>query len=164
MNKKSETILIASDHAGVSLKAEIQNRLTQWKWKDLGPLNGNSVDYPDFAKLLAERIASGEASRGILICGSGIGMSIAANKIPGIRAAVVYNTTTARLSREHNDANVLCLGSRFIAPEYGTELAKTWLESIFAGDGRHRRRIRKICELEAKFTNEKSTKKSNEKQ
>ncbi|MGZ3689136.1 MAG: RpiB/LacA/LacB family sugar-phosphate isomerase, partial [Bdellovibrionota bacterium] len=98
------------------------------------------------------KIASGEAEKGVLVCGSGIGMSIAANKVPGVRAAVVENPVAARLSREHNDANVLCLGSRFVAPEYGAEITRVWLETPFSNDGRHKARVEKIARLEKKFT------------
>ncbi|MCM2321694.1 MAG: ribose 5-phosphate isomerase B [Oligoflexia bacterium] len=145
-------VLIASDHAGIELKAAIQTALPEWRWEDLGPINGGRVDYPDFAEKLATRISNGEAHLGILICGSGIGMSIAANKINGVRAAVVENPVSARLSREHNDANVLCLGSRFIAPAYGAEIARVWLETPFSNDDRHRGRLDKIQKLEKKRT------------
>lgn len=144
----TKRVLIASDHAGVQLKDAIQQALSDWLWDDLGPINGMKVDYPDFAEKLATAVANGGAAQGILICGIGIGMSIAANKIPGIRAAVVENPVAARLSREHNDANVLCLGSRFIAPEYGAEIARIWLETPFSEDSRHRVRIEKISQLE----------------
>src|SRR5207237_408489 len=117
-------VLIASDHDGVELKAKIKKLLPDWQCDDLGPVGTERVDEPDLAEHLGKKISCGEARQGILICGSGIGMSIAANKIPGIRAAVTENPVAARLSREHNDANVLCLGSRFIAPEYGAEIAK----------------------------------------
>src|SRR5690349_18102514 len=99
----SKHVLIASDHAGVDLKAAIQKLLPDHEWQDLGPVNHARVDYPDYAERLSRKISQGEASRGVLICGSGIGMSIAANKIDGIRAAVVENASAARLSREHND-------------------------------------------------------------
>ena len=145
---KGKKILIASDHAGVELKSSIQKSLPEYEWMDLGPTTGSRVDYPDFAEKLGARIAGGEAEFGILICGSGVGMSIAANKITGIRAALVENPVAARLSREHNNANVLCLGSRFIAPEYGAEIAKTWLETPFSNDNRHNGRIQKISKLE----------------
>jgi ribose 5-phosphate isomerase B len=148
MTKKR--VLIASDHAGVALKAAIQKALPSWEWEDLGPLDTNRVDYPDFARLLAEKITSQHATQGVLICGSGIGMSISANKMPGIRAALVENPVAARLSREHNDANVLCLGSRFIAPEYGAEIVELWLETPFSNDPRHQARIAKITQLEEK--------------
>ena len=112
------------------------------------------MDYPDFAAELATRITRGEASRGILICGSGIGMSIAANKIAGIRAALVENPIAARLSREHNDANVLCLGARFVAPEYAAEIARAWLKTPFSRRPRRRRhaaRVEKIAKIESRF-------------
>ncbi len=142
-------ILIASDHAGFELKQAIKSLLKQHTWIDLGPINGSdTVDYPDFAETLGRKIANGEAARGILICGSGIGMSIAANKISGIRAALVENPVSARLSREHNDANVLCLGSRFVAPAYGAEIAMTWLETPFSGAPRHCQRVEKIAALD----------------
>ena len=140
-------ILIASDHAGFEMKAAVQRLLPEHQWEDLGPLDAARVDYPDFAEKLARRVAT-EGIRGILICGSGIGMSIAANKVAGVRAALVGNPVAARLSREHNDANVLCLGSRFIAPEYGAEIVETWLSTPFTDDIRHRARIAKITHLE----------------
>jgi ribose 5-phosphate isomerase B len=143
-------ILIASDHAGFELKQEIQKQLKNVNWLDLGPMNTDRVDYPDFAQTLGEKIALGEATQGILICGSGIGMCIAANKIAGIRAAVVENPVAARLSREHNDANVLCLGSRFIAAEYGAEIVRVWLETPFSNEERHTKRVQKIRKLEQK--------------
>ena len=143
-----QSVLIASDHAGVALKAAIQKALPGWNWEDLGPSVTERVDYPDFAQILSEKVASGRAKFGVLICGSGIGMSIAANKVPGIRAALVENPVAARLSREHNDANVLCLGSRFIAPEYGAEIVETWLNTPFSNDSRHQGRITKITRLE----------------
>ena len=143
-------ILIASDHAGIALKAEIQSKLSNWTWMDLGPLESQFVDYPDYAEILGTKIIEGEADQGILICGSGIGMSIAANKIEGIRAAVVENPIAARLSREHNDANVLCLGSRFIAPEYGLEIVQVWLNTAFSQNPKHITRIEKVRQIEAK--------------
>lgn len=144
----SRRILIASDHAGVGLKTEIQKSLPDFHWEDLGPMELSRVDYPDYAQLLGEKIRSGKADEGILICGTGIGMSIAANKIEGIRAAVVENPVAARLSKEHNDANVLCLGSRFIAPEYGVEIVQTWLNTPFSNDPRHLKRLEKVRALE----------------
>lgn len=152
-NPPKRRVLIASDHAGIELKQAIQKHLGEVEWMDLGPMQlGQRVDYPDYAELLATRVASGEFKQGILICGSGIGMCIAANKIAGVRAAVVENPVAARLSREHNDANVLCLGSRFIAPEYGAEIAQTWLETPFSDDARHQTRLQKIATLEKKGT------------
>ena len=149
MSKQTgKPIVIASDHAGLSLKAEIQKNLTQWPWLDLGPLNSDRVDYTDFAQLLGHKITDGEADFGVLICGSGIGMSIAANKIAGIRAANVENPVAARLSREHNDANVLCLGSRFIGVEYRIEMTQVWLSTSFSQEQRHILRVKKIRLLE----------------
>ncbi len=149
---KAPRIYIASDHAGVALKAAIQKLLPGYDWQDLGPIDGNhKVDYPDMAEAVGLKMAAaGSDARGILICGSGIGMSISANKIPGVRAALVENPVSARLSREHNDANVLCLGSRFIAPEYGAEIAKIWLETPFSEDERHDVRVKKIANMEKK--------------
>jgi ribose 5-phosphate isomerase B len=145
---QNKPILIASDHAGNALKTAIQKHLPEWKWMDIGPFEEKRVDYPDFAQLLSQKIHQGEAELGILICGSGIGMSIAANKMPGIRAALVDNESAARLSKEHNNANVLCLGSRFVAPEYGVEIVKSWLETPFSEEPRHQQRLEKIRSLE----------------
>lgn len=148
-------ILIASDHAGLLLKSALKKSLTQWIWNDLGPFNSENVDYPDFAELLGQQIASGDAEQGILICGSGIGMSIVANKVPGVRAAVVENPVSARLSREHNDLNVLCLGSRLLGPEYAIEIAKVWLSTPFSADPRHIKRIEKIHSMDHFLKNRK---------
>ncbi|MFN9115699.1 MAG: ribose 5-phosphate isomerase B [Bacteroidota bacterium] len=141
-------ILIASDHAGVELKDSIQRLLPDLQWEDLGPEEDARVDYPDYAAKVAQRVASVHAMHGLLICGSGIGMSIAANKFAGVRAAVVENPIAAKLSREHNDANILCLGARFLAPEYAAEIVRTWLDTAFAGDPRHTHRVQKITQLE----------------
>lgn len=141
-------ILIASDHAGVDLKEALQRLLPELQWEDLGPEDADRVDYPDYAAKLAARVSSGHVMHGVLICGSGIGMCIAANKFPNVRAAVVENPIAARLSREHNDANVLCLGARFVAPEYAAEIIRTWVNTAFTGDPRHSARIQKINQLE----------------
>lgn len=142
-------ILIASDHAGTALKKALQEQLSDVNWKDLGPASSESVDYPDYAKKLCQQLKKmGPEARGILICGSGIGMSISANKVKGIRAALVENPVAARLSRQHNDANVLCLGSRFLAPEYAAEIVMAWLDTPFSGDKRHIARMKKIAKLE----------------
>lgn len=151
MNSASKKVLIASDHAGFDLKQALQKAIPEWEWLDLGPKDTSRVDYPDFAETLARKVAAGEAQQGILICGSGIGMSIAANKVNGVRAAVVENPLSARLAREHNNANVLCLGARFLAPDYASVIAKVWLETPYdskAGGGRHQERIEKISKLE----------------
>jgi ribose 5-phosphate isomerase B len=143
----SKPILIAADHAGVELKAALQKLLSNHKWEDLGPAaTSPSVDYPDYAEKLARLVASGDRL-GILICGSGIGMSIAANKIPGVRAALVENPVSARLAREHNEANVLCLGARFVAPHYAAEIIRAWLEAAPSTDERHLNRVKKLNSL-----------------
>ncbi len=141
-----QTLLIASDHAGLELKTSLQKLLPQYKWQDCGPTKDGKVDYPDYAELLAKKITP--TALGILICGSGIGMSIAANKIPGIRAAVVENPIAAKLAREHNHANILCLGARFTAPEYAAEMIKAFTEAQPSTDPRHENRIKKISTLE----------------
>lgn len=143
-------VLIASDHAGVDLKTAIQKLLKDVEWMDLGPVNTARVDYPDYAERVAAKVSSGEAKRGVLICGSGIGMSIAANKVSGVRAALVENPVAARLAREHNDANILCLGARFLAPEYAAEIIEAFLKTPFSGDPRHTGRVLKIHALEDK--------------
>ena len=147
--KNASKIAIASDHAGLTLKSEIQKRLQNFHWIDLGPNSIESVDYPDYAEKLGTELQKGTADLGILICGSGIGMCISANKMSGIRAALCENPTSAFLSRQHNDANVLCLGARFLAPEYATEIAERFLESPFSQNERHQKRIEKIAKLKS---------------
>lgn len=138
-------LLIASDHAGVELKEAIAEVLRDSGKVvvDLGPSETNSVDYPDFAHLLTTRLTAGDAPLGILICGTGIGMSMAANRVPGVRAALVSEPVSARLTRLHNDANVLCLGARMIGPELAMACVEAFLETDFdpGDDGRHQRRI-----------------------
>jgi ribose 5-phosphate isomerase B len=146
-----KVVLIASDHAAVELKSRLQALLPQWKWQDLGPLNSDRVDYPDFAEKVALKISKGEALQGILICGSGIGMCIAANKFPEVRAAVVESVASAKLSKEHNDANILCLGARLTPEANAVEIIRAWLETPFSKDSRHVARIQKISALESKY-------------
>ena len=141
------TLLIASDHAGVELKASLQKLLPDYDWRDLGPMTKDRVDYPDFAEKLSKEIQKNTASQGVLICGTGIGVAIAANKLHGIRAATVENPVSARLACEHNDANVLCLGARILAPEYAAEIVEAWLHAKFA-NGRHTGRVEKIRKIE----------------
>ncbi len=138
-------VCIASDHAGFLLKNNIKNLLIDNNIStiDLGPLNNKSVDYPDFAKKVSNRIKSGKSDVGILVCGSGTGMAITANKIKGIRAAVCYNFKSTRLSRQHNNANIISLGSRLINKKDAFKLISIFLETKFEG-GRHLRRIKKI--------------------
>ncbi len=142
-------IAIASDHAGFRAKEELKKFLAGMGHEvtDFGTFSEDSCDYSDFAFKVAKAVASGEAERGILICGTGIGMSIAANKVKRVRAAVCWNRETAKLSREHNDANVLCLGARMLGIEEIKEIAKAWLSAEFE-KGRHERRVRKIREFE----------------
>jgi ribose 5-phosphate isomerase B len=139
------TVLLAADHAGYDLKQDLASHLTDLGWEpaDLGTDSADSVDYPDFAHRLAEAIESGRAERGILVCGAGIGMSIAANRHPGVRAANCLDERMAALAREHNDANVLCLGSRLLDPDQAKKILWTFLETPFGG-GRHGRRVEKI--------------------
>ncbi|MFM2130379.1 MAG: hypothetical protein RL477_1925 [Pseudomonadota bacterium] len=141
----SETVVIAADHGGVELKSLLSAdlRARGLGVLDLGTNSSDSVDYPDFAQALAAAIRDGRARRGILICGSGIGMSIAANRFPEIRAALVHDHLSARLCRQHNDANVLCLGGRLIGPEVARDCLAAFLDTEFEG-GRHARRVAKL--------------------
>jgi ribose 5-phosphate isomerase B len=140
---------LACDHGGFELKEELKAFLksTGVEPVDMGSFNEESVDYPDFGVLVAEQVSRGELERGILICGTGIGMSIVANKFPGVRAALANDLYSARCSREHNDANILVIGGRMIGREVAREIVKVWLSTPFAG-GRHQQRIDKIKALE----------------
>jgi ribose 5-phosphate isomerase B len=140
-----ETILIGSDHAGFSLKTFLKEVMEQdgLQVVDVGCAADISCDYPDYARLLCERIQSGEAVRGVLICGTGLGMSMAANRFKGIRAALCTSEYQARMSRAHNDANVLIIGGRVTGVEMAVSILRTWLETSFEG-GRHQRRIDRI--------------------
>lgn len=142
------TLVLGSDHAGVELKRFLQDNLTECDCVDVGPSSSMSVDYPDFAhKACREVLEDPDLRLGVLICGSGIGMSMAANRMDGIRAALVENPYSARLAREHNHANVLCLGARILAPAYALEIVRTWLTAIPSLDERHLSRIRKITPI-----------------
>ena len=140
-----ETIALASDHAGVELKAALKAALAERGFEplDLGTHDAASVDYPDMADALAATIAEGRAARGVLICGTGIGISIAANRHKGVRAALCHDSTSARLCRQHNDANVLALGARLIGVEVAKDCLATFLATPFEG-GRHQRRVDKL--------------------
>ena len=140
---------LACDHGGFELKEELKNFLKSLGVEpiDMGTFNEDSVDCPDFGVLVAEKVSRGELEKGILICGTGIGMSIVANKFPRIRAALANDLYSSRCSREHNDANILIIGGRIIGKELAKEIVKVWLETPFAG-GRHRRRLEKIEALE----------------
>ncbi len=141
-------IAIASDHGGYALKQELLRHLEKQgvEFKDFGCYSEASCDYPAYAKAVAGAVKSGEAEKGILICGTGIGMSIAANKVPGIRAAAVSDCFTAKATREHNDANILCLGGRTVGPELALMIADIFLTTPFSGAERHARRIAQIEE------------------
>jgi ribose 5-phosphate isomerase B len=145
-------IVIGSDHAGFELKEDLRTYLKEQnvEVEDLGVLSEAPVDYPDIGAVVAEKVAQGEFERGILICGSGIGMSVVANRFAGVRAALCHDLYTARMSREHNDANVLVLGGRLTGKGLAREILKIWLESKFQG-GNHQRRLEKIQSLEKKI-------------
>ncbi|MBU0505296.1 MAG: ribose 5-phosphate isomerase B [bacterium] len=147
MDKK--TISIASDHAGVILKQNIVNHLINngYLVKDHGPMDENRVDYPDYAKLVALDVQNNQASCGILVCGSGIGMAITANKFRGVRAASIVDTWSVEMTRKHNDLNVLCLGARVLEKEQAFEIIDIYLKTEFEG-GRHSDRLAKIAAFE----------------
>jgi len=144
-------IAIASDHGGWELKQHLKGILEEMgvAYEDLGSLECQTVDYPDLALLAAEAVAAGQFSRGILVCGTGIGMSIAANKVKGIRAALCHDIFSAKAARQHNDSNILALGERVIGKGLAGEIMKIWLTSEFEG-GRHQKRVEKIGEIEGK--------------
>ncbi|MCB5251092.1 MAG: ribose 5-phosphate isomerase B [Candidatus Cloacimonadales bacterium] len=139
-------IAIGSDHAGFEMKEAIKAHLERLKieYNDYGTYNTDSMDYPDTGKAVANAVAEGKEDRGILICGSGIGMSIVANKVKGIRAALCYSSEIAKLSREHNDSNILVLAGRFTSRQDAKEMVKVWIDTPFSNDPRHIRRIEKI--------------------
>lgn len=145
-------IAIGCDHGGVELKEEIKKYLFEagYETKDFGTNSNESCDYPDYAILVAEAVAAKEFNFGILICGTGIGIGIAANKIPGIRAALCSDTFSAHATREHNDANILTIGQRVVGPGLALDIVKTFLNTKFEG-GRHQNRIDKISEIEKKY-------------
>ena len=141
----SERILIASDHAGFELKEKLERALGQLGYdvQDLGTDSSESTDYADYAHPLAQKVSAGEVQRGVLLCGTGLGMSYTANRYPHVRAAVAWNPEIAKLAREHNDSNVLVVPARFVSEELGIAILKTWLDTPFEG-GRHARRVDKI--------------------
>jgi ribose 5-phosphate isomerase B len=142
-------VAISSDHGGNNLRKEIIELLKELniEFEDFGPETADSVDYPDYAMPVAEGVASGKFDRGILICGTGIGMSIVANKVKGVRCALVHDVFSAKATRCHNNSNVLAMGERVIGPGLAREIVETWLNTDFEG-GRHERRVNKIAELE----------------
>lgn len=146
-------VAIGADHGGFELKQQLAGHLRDWGYTvlDLGTNSAEAVDYPDFAEAVAGSVARGDAWRGVVIDSAGIGSSIAANKVPGARAALCYDKATARNSREHNDANVISLGARLLPAETAREILAVWLETPFAG-GRHQRRVDKIIAIEKRHT------------
>jgi ribose 5-phosphate isomerase B len=146
MNTK---IALAADHAGYEEKEKLKKTLDEMgvTYEDFGTVSTDSVDYPDYARKVGEAVAGGAFDRGVLVCGSGTGMAIAANKVPGVRAAVAWNEEIARLARQHNDTNVLSVAARYTPPEEIEKIVKAWLETDFDG-GRHQKRVDKIGEIE----------------
>ncbi|MEN2767287.1 ribose 5-phosphate isomerase B [Ornithinibacillus xuwenensis] len=138
-------VIVSGDHAGMTIRNEVKSLLEEMgiEYEDTGCSCETSVDYPDYALPAAERVANGEFDRGILICGTGIGMSIAANKVNGIRCALTHDVYSAQLTRQHNDSNMIALGERVIGPGLAREIVKTWLKTDFDG-GRHANRLDKI--------------------
>ncbi|WAC08276.1 MAG: ribose 5-phosphate isomerase B [Thermodesulfobacteriota bacterium] len=145
-------VILASDHRGYQLKDSLKKFLEEKKieFLDVGTFSADSVDYPDFAMLAAEKVSRGDYDRGILICGSGIGMCIVANKFTGVRAALCHDVFTAEMSRKHNDSNMLVLGADVMNEELARKILLVWLETRFDG-GRHLRRIQKISEIESRL-------------
>lgn len=146
-----KTIAIASDHAGREMKEDLKEFLESIDVDvvDMGVNDDKSVDYPDYGIPLAEKVSKGEVPRGVLVCGTGIGMSILANKFKGVRAALVNDVFTARMAKEHNNANILVIGGRVVGKGLAREMLKTWIDAKFEG-GRHQSRLDKITELEKK--------------
>lgn len=147
---KKEIIAIGGDHSSPALKADIIQALQSWSYEvvDCGTYSTEAVDYPDIAKTVCQKVVNNECQRGIVICGTGIGISVASNKIKGIRCALCSEGYSARMSREHNNSNVLALGARTIGVELALEIVKIWMESEFDGAERSCRRVNKIMELE----------------
>ena len=142
-------IALASDHAGYTEKERLKGVLEGLgvEFDDLGTVSEESVDYPDYARKVAEQVAEGRVEQGVLVCGSGTGMAITANKVPGVRAAVAWSEETARLARQHNDANVLAIGARTTPPDDIPKIVRAWFGAEFQG-GRHAARVEKISEVE----------------
>ncbi len=142
-------IALASDHAGYAEKEHLKALLNDLgvEFEDLGTVSEDSVDYPEYARKVAEKVSHGEVEQGLLVCGSGTGMAIAANKVAGVRAAVAWTPEIARLAREHNDANVLSIGARVTPPEDIEKIVRAWFDAKFDG-GRHERRVEEITKIE----------------
>jgi len=151
--KSARIVAIGADHGGFELKEQLKAYLRDWGYKflDVGTDSAAAVDYPDFAEAVGNAVARGDAWLGVVLDSAGIGSSIAANKVPGVRAALCYDRATVRNSREHNDANVLTLGAKLISPEAAREILAVWLATPFAG-GRHQRRVDKIRSIEERHS------------
>lgn len=141
-------VAIGSDHAGFVLKEYLRDALPGHEFLDLGTFSTSSCDYPSIAQRVAQSVLVGDADTGILVCGTGVGMSMAANKVSGIRAAVCSEPYSARLTRLHNDANILCLGARVVGEGLAEEIVGAWLNTAFSGEDRHQRRIDQVMALE----------------
>lgn len=148
-------IALAADHGGFTLKETIKKQLEKLGHDahDFGTYSEESVDYPDYGIKVAEAVARGEFERGILVCGTGLGMSIVANKVPGIRCALLHDTFSAQATREHNNTNVMAMGARVIGPGLAELIVETWLNTEYAG-GRHQKRLDKIADIEARYGKE----------
>jgi ribose 5-phosphate isomerase B len=153
-----ERIPIASDHAGFELKERLRDALSEMGYEvtDIGTHGTASTDYPDYAHPLAQQVSEGQVERGVLMCGTGLGMSYVANRYPGVRAAVAWTPEIAALARQHNDANVLVLPARFVSQEDALAILRTWLDTPFEG-GRHERRVEKIEQVDGGQTPERTS-------
>ncbi len=159
MTGRGVPVVLASDHAGVEMRGRLRDALDSWGYRteDLGTKTPDPVDYPDYAEAVAGRVSRGEATFGVLVCGTGIGMSIAANRFPGVRAALLYDEIAARQARLHNDANVAIFGSRTMAPEEAVARLRVFLAEPFEG-GRHAARLEKIRGMEQRAGRQASAK------
>ena len=154
LGKEKMRIVIGADHAGLSMKPHVAALLEKQGHEviDVGAHSHDPQDdYPDFARLVAQSVADGKADRGIMVCGSGVGASVAANKVRGVRASVCHDTYSARQGVEHDDMNVLCLGARIVGEEIVTELVTAFVSADFSGEERHKRRLNKLLEMESQF-------------
>lgn len=147
-------VAVGADHAGFPLKDTVIEQLQSLGHEviDCGTHSTEAVDYPDFARAVAEKVSSGEAERGIVLCGSGVGATVAANKVVGVRACLCHDTYSAHQGVEHDDLNVLCLGARVIGPELAREIVQAFIGAKFSGEERHRRRLNKVLEIERKYS------------
>lgn len=146
-------VAVGADHAGFPLKDTVIEQLKSLGHEviDCGTHSTDAVDYPDFAQAVAEKVGSGETERGIVLCGSGVGATVAANKVPGVRACLCHDTYSAHQGVEHDDLNVLCLGARIIGSELAREIVRAFIGAKFSGEERHRRRLKKVLEIEKKY-------------